>query len=88
MESLFTVENLISLLTLTLLEVVLGIDNVIFVSIVMGRLDKAGQLRARRIWMITGIAVRVALLIGLGWLVKNGNNELFRFLVKDSICAA
>lgn len=78
MESLLTVENLISLLTLTLLEVVLGIDNVIFVSIVMGRLDKAGQVRARRIWMITGILVRISLLIGLGWLVRNGNTELFQ----------
>ncbi|MEJ7737599.1 MAG: TerC family protein [Chitinophagaceae bacterium] len=78
MESLFTAENIISLLTLTLLEIVLGIDNVIFVSIVMGRLDKAGQLRARRLWMITGIAVRIGLLIGLGWLVKNGNTELFQ----------
>lgn len=77
-----TVENLISLLTLTLLEVVLGIDNVIFVSIVMGRLDKAGQLRARRIWMISGIIVRIILLIGLGWLVKNGNTELFQVFGK------
>lgn len=82
MESLLTAENLISLLTLTLLEVVLGIDNVIFVSIVMGRLDQIRQLKARRIWMITGIAVRVALLIGLGWLVKNGNTELFRIYGK------
>lgn len=82
MESLLTVENLISLLTLTLLEVVLGIDNVIFVSIVMGRLDKAGQLRARRIWMISGIIVRIILLIGLGWLVKNGNTELFQVFGK------
>jgi len=82
MESLLTMENLISLLTLTLLEVVLGIDNVIFVSIVMGRLDKAGQLRARRIWMITGILVRIMLLIGLGWLVKNGNTELFQVFGK------
>lgn len=77
MESILTVENFVSLLTLTLLEVVLGIDNVIFVSIVMGRLDKADKLKARRIWMIAGMAVRIALLIGLGWLVQNGNKELF-----------
>jgi len=82
MESLFTGENLVSLLTLTVLEVVLGIDNVIFVSIVMGRLQKAQQLKARRIWMISGIAVRIGLLIGLGWLVRNGNTELFRILGK------
>ena len=79
MEQLFTVDALISLLTLTTLEVVLGIDNVIFVSILMGRLDKKDQLKARRIWMIAGISVRVALLMAIGWLVKNGNAELFGF---------
>ena len=82
MEALFTVENLISLLTLTLLEVVLGIDNVIFVSIVMGRLDEAGKKRARQIWMIAGIIVRVMLLIGLRWLVDNGNKDLFELFGK------
>jgi predicted tellurium resistance membrane protein TerC len=82
MEPLFTAENLISLLTLALLEIVLGIDNVIFVSIVMGRLDTASKLKARRIWMFAGIGVRVALLVGLGWLVKNGNTELFQLFGK------
>jgi predicted tellurium resistance membrane protein TerC len=77
MQQLFTVDSLISLLTLTVLEIVLGIDNVIFVSILMGRLDKRQQLRARRIWMFAGIAVRIGLLMGIGWLVKNGNAELF-----------
>src|SRR4051812_39168740 len=82
METLFTGENFVSLLTLTVLEVVLGIDNVIFVSIVMGRLHQDQQLKARKLWMITGIAVRILLLIGLGWLVQNGNTELFNILGK------
>jgi predicted tellurium resistance membrane protein TerC len=77
MEELFTSENVISLLTLTVLEIVLGIDNVIFVSIVMGRLQQGEQKRARRLWMISGIIVRCSLLIALGWLVENGNKELF-----------
>jgi predicted tellurium resistance membrane protein TerC len=79
MQELLTVDGLISLLTLTVLEIVLGIDNVIFVSILMGRLNKNQQLRARRLWMIAGIAVRVCLLMGIGWLVKNGNTPLFHF---------
>jgi predicted tellurium resistance membrane protein TerC len=58
--------------------VVLGIDNVIFVSIVMGRLRQEQQNRARKLWMIMGIAVRILLLIGLGWLVNSGNTELFQ----------
>ena len=82
MESLLTAENFIGLLTLTLLEIVLGIDNVIFVSIVMGRLDYASKLKARRIWMFAGIGVRIALLVGLGWLVRNGNKELFQIFGK------
>lgn len=82
METLITGENLISLLTLTVLEVVLGIDNVIFVSIIMGRLDEAKKKTARKIWMIAGIVVRSGLLIGLGWLVANGNTELFRIFGK------
>lgn len=80
MEYLFTIDSLISLLTLAALEIVLGIDNVIFVSIIMGRLDKSKHLKARRIWMIAGIIVRIGLLMALGWLVKNGNQELFRIL--------
>ncbi|MDR3712773.1 MAG: TerC family protein [Puia sp.] len=74
---LFTADSLISLLTLTLLEIVLGIDNVIFVSILIGRLDAVKRLKARRIWMIAGILSRTLLLLGLGWLVSNGSKELF-----------
>src|SRR5882672_6270116 len=76
MESLFTVDSLISLVTLTILEIVLGIDNVIFVSILMSGLNKKQQLSARRIWMIAGIIVRACLLLVIGWLVNNGNKNL------------
>jgi len=79
MQELFTVDALVSLLTLTVLEIVLGIDNVIFVSILMGRLNEKQKLNARRIWMFAGIAVRILLLMGIGWLVNNGNKELVGF---------
>jgi predicted tellurium resistance membrane protein TerC len=70
MEHLFTSESIISFLILAVLEVVLGIDNVIFVSIILNRLNsKRQQQRARRIWMITGIISRSLLLMGLGWLL-------------------
>ena len=45
MEQLFTLDSLISLITLAILEIVLGIDNVIFVSILMGRLKNPNNLR-------------------------------------------
>lgn len=77
MNELFTIDGLISLLTLTLLEVILGIDNVIFVSIIMGRLPKEKQLTARRIWMFGGIGVRVILLMALSWLVQQKGKPLF-----------
>jgi predicted tellurium resistance membrane protein TerC len=71
----------------------LGIDNVIFVSILIGRLRPDQQLRARRIWMIAGILIRSLLLLGLGWLVTNGNNEIispfgYSFTIRNLIMLA
>jgi predicted tellurium resistance membrane protein TerC len=80
MSELLTIGSLISLLTLTFLEIVLGIDNVIFVSILLGRLPENQRQKARRIWMFAGIATRVILLALLGWLIANGNTTLFSVL--------
>jgi predicted tellurium resistance membrane protein TerC len=73
MEQFLTAEAIISLLTLVLMEVVLGIDNVIFVSIVMNRLPAEKRPAARRIWMLTGIAVRIVLLLCIGYIVRAVN---------------
>lgn len=70
MEHLFTVDSLVSFLVLVILEVVLGIDNVIFVSIILNRLPKALQKRARTVWMIVGIIMRSLLLFALTWLLS------------------
>ena len=75
MHPLFSLDSLVSLLTLIVLEIVLGIDNVIFVSILIGRLPSRQQLAARRVWMIAGILIRSGLLLGLGWLVTSGNTH-------------
>lgn len=78
MEHLFTSESIISFIVLVVLEVVLGIDNVIFVSIIMNRLKAIkDQKKARRIWMITGILSRSLLLLGLGWLLSQKGKSLF-----------
>ncbi|HEX8461061.1 MAG TPA: TerC family protein [Segetibacter sp.] len=82
MDYLFSLDALISLLTLTVLEIVLGIDNVIFVSIIMGRMPKDQQLSARRVWMVAGIIVRVLLLLGLGWLIRQKGKPLFELFGK------
>jgi predicted tellurium resistance membrane protein TerC len=77
MEHLFTSESIISFFVLVLLEVVLGIDNVIFVSIIMNRLsDAKQQIKARRFWMISGIIMRSLLLMALGWLLAQKGNYI------------
>ncbi len=82
MEYLFTSESIISFFVLVILEVVLGIDNVIFVSIIINRLKEKDERKARRAWMITGIIVRSLLLLGLGWLLKQKGKEIFNIAGK------
>src|SRR6187401_1174974 len=78
MEHLFTSESIISFLILVILEIVLGIDNVIFVSIILNRLKKdSDRKRARRLWMLTGILSRSLLLMGLGWLLSQKGKPIF-----------
>ena len=70
MSELFTVENLIALLTLTSLEIVLGIDNVVFISILSGKLPEQERARARRIGMGGAMLMRIGLLLTLSWIMK------------------
>jgi predicted tellurium resistance membrane protein TerC len=83
MEYLFTSESLISFLILVVLEVVLGIDNVIFVSIIMNRLKLVtDHKKARSIWMITGIISRCLMLMGLSWLLSQKGKSVFTLFGK------
>lgn len=68
MEALLSVDGLISLLTLMLLEVVLGIDNIIFLSIISDKLPAHQQKRARFIGLILAMIMRIALLFAISWL--------------------
>lgn len=78
MEHLFTADSIISFIILVILEVVLGIDNVIFVSLSLNRLkDAREQRRARRVWMVTGIISRSLLLVALGWLLSQKGKAVF-----------
>jgi predicted tellurium resistance membrane protein TerC len=63
-------ETLIALSTLTFLEIVLGVDNIIFISILSGRLPEARQARARRIGLLLAMGTRILLLFSLSWVVK------------------
>ena len=77
LSQLFTTNGLTGLLALTLMEIMLGIDNVIFVSIILGKFNKdADKKKASTIWMIAGMAIRLILLYILGSLL-NGEKSLF-----------
>jgi predicted tellurium resistance membrane protein TerC len=63
-------EAWLGLLTLTLLEIVLGIDNIIFISILAGKLPKQEQGRARRVGLAGAMVTRIALLAALAWIIR------------------
>ena len=69
MDWLFSPEALIALGTLTLLEVVLGIDNLVFLTILAGKLPDAQQARARRIGLLLALGMRVVLLLLISWII-------------------
>jgi Membrane protein TerC, possibly involved in tellurium resistance len=60
----------IALATLTFLEIVLGVDNIIFISILSGKLPAGQQPRARRVGLLGAMVTRVLLLLSLAWVVK------------------
>ena len=66
----FTVEALIALVTLSAMEIVLGIDNIIFIAIVTARLPEHQQAKARRVGLLLAMGMRVALLLSLSYVMK------------------
>ncbi len=63
-------ELLIAFATLTVLEIVLGVDNVIFISILSGKLKKSEQKRARRVGLLAAMLMRIALLFSITWMAR------------------
>ena len=70
MTSFFTSEGLLALVTLTFLEIVLGVDNVIFLSILSGKLPKDQQDKARRAGLLAAMGMRILLLLSIVWIVR------------------
>ena len=60
----------IALSTLTVLEIVLGVDNVIFISILAGKLPKNQQAKARRVGLVLAMVMRILLLFSIAWIIK------------------
>jgi len=82
MSHLFTTDSIISFFILVILEIILGVDNVIFVSIIINRLPKEKHKKARLAWVIMGSVVRSVLLLGLGWLLAQKGKPLFTLFDK------
>ncbi|MEO7316964.1 MAG: TerC family protein [Ginsengibacter sp.] len=82
MSHLFTSDSIISFFVLVILEIILGVDNVIFVSIIINRLPKKLHKKARYFWVVSGMIVRSGLLLGLSWLLAQKGKAVFTILDK------
>ena len=82
MEWLSNPESWIALLTLTVLEIVLGIDNIIFISILAGKLAPEQRDKARKVGLFLAMFIRIALLASLAWIAKL-TNPLFTVLGQE-----
>lgn len=89
MEILLEPSSWIALLTLTFLEIVLGVDNIIFISIVSNKLPEHQQQRARTIGLSLALILRVGMLLAITWIIKFKDPifELFEmgFSIRDII---
>lgn len=67
---LLTPDKIIAILTLTLMEIVLGIDNIVFLSIVAGKLPKNQQAKARNLGLTLALGFRIGLLFAVAWIAS------------------
>ncbi|WP_226163086.1 TerC family protein [Hymenobacter terricola] len=74
----------VSLLTLTFMEIVLGIDNIIFISIVVNRLAKESQARGRTIGLLLALLFRIGLLLSISW-IASLRTPLFTINIPDMV---
>jgi predicted tellurium resistance membrane protein TerC len=70
MDAFLTADGLIALATLTFLEVVLGVDNVVFISILSGKLPVDRQQQARRTGLLAAMGMRILLLLSITWIMR------------------
>ena len=71
--SLFSAQAVIALVTLTILEIVLGIDNIIFISVLADKLPKEQQGRARTVGLSLAMIMRIGLLLSISWIMSLTN---------------
>ena len=76
---MFSQDALLSLLALTSLEIILGIDNIVFISILSGKVAIERQKRARQLGLLLGMGIRILMLMGLQW-IQQQDQPLFELL--------
>lgn len=69
LEGIFTAENMIALATLTAMETVLGIDNIVFLAILVGRLPPHQREKARQVGLVLAVATRIVLVLCITWIM-------------------
>jgi predicted tellurium resistance membrane protein TerC len=70
MSAFLTSDGILALVTLTFLEIVLGVDNVIFISILSSKLPVSQQARARRTGLMAAMVMRILLLLSIAWVIR------------------
>src|SRR4249919_3800781 len=70
MDAFLSSEGLLALVTLTFLEIVLGVDNVIFISILSSKLPPGLQSRARRVGLVAAMVMRIGLVRSIAWIIR------------------
>ena len=80
MEIFLQADTWVALLTLTFMEIVLGIDNIIFISLVAGKLPKHQQKKARIGGLTLAMLTRVLLLLGITWIIGLTKKKLLLYL--------
>src|SRR6201981_3312971 len=70
MDAFLTSSGLVALITLTFLEIVLGVDNVIFISILSSKLPESQQGQARRMGLLAAVGMRILLLLSVVWIIR------------------
>ncbi len=83
MAELFTADLMIAFLTLAALEIVLGVDNLVFIAILAGKLPEERQAIARRLGLLLAAAGRIILLFAIAWVVSLDKSVLFSVGGKD-----
>ncbi len=85
MEIFFQLETYIALFTLTIIEIILGIDNIIFISIVTNKVKKESRNKARITGLLLALILRIVMLFGLTWFIGLTKPIFYEFSIKDLI---